>query len=169
MKEWNIHSKALLKMIAHAAKYQDATIIGIIVGKDQTITNTYPLYHSPITLTLTIAIEQIKIFESDEIIGFYYAPVNNNAQDVPLSVQEFKSILSVNDPLMICLDFDKYDGVGLNFMNGIKTRCDAKSLIGINSMIGKRSYSLLVDFDEHLDNNALNWLANPKFTLANVI
>lgn len=59
MIESMIHSKALLKMIAHAAKYQDAIIIGIIVGKDQTITNSFPLYHSPITFTLTTAIEQV--------------------------------------------------------------------------------------------------------------
>lgn len=36
-------------------------------------------------------------------------------------------------------------------------------------MIDKRSYSLLVDFDEHLDNHTLNWMVNPKFTLANVV
>jgi hypothetical protein len=59
MLERKISSKALLKVIAHSAKYQDATIIGLLVGNDQMITNCYPLYHSPITFTLTIAIEQV--------------------------------------------------------------------------------------------------------------
>jgi hypothetical protein len=57
--ETTITPKALLKMIAHAAKYRDATIIGLITGNGQILTNSFPLYHSPIIFTLTAAFEQV--------------------------------------------------------------------------------------------------------------
>ena len=114
MTDWEISSKALLKAIAHSAKYPNATILGLLVGTDHVITNCYPLYHSAITFTLPIAFEQIQL--SDSVIGLYYSPVNS--KEVPQCVQEANSILSklINNSLMLQLDFGKYDDSSLDFI-----------------------------------------------------
>lgn len=41
---------------------------------------------------------------------------------MPLNVQEFKAILSelINDPIILSLDFDKYDHTSLDFIDNIK-------------------------------------------------
>jgi hypothetical protein len=57
--ETTFTSKALLKMVAHAAKYPNSTVIGLIAGNGQIVTNSFPIYHSPITFTLTTAFEQV--------------------------------------------------------------------------------------------------------------
>ena len=50
----------------------------------------------------------------------------------------------------------------LELVNPSKLKSD------FSKMLDTRSFSMLIDFDEHLDLPTLNWLVNPKFTLAHV-
>ncbi len=56
-----LSSKAALKVLAHALKFPDVPVLGLLVGtKDSGIvTNALPLFHSLVYPTLPVAVQQV--------------------------------------------------------------------------------------------------------------
>ena len=56
-----LSSKAALKVIAHALKFPDVPVLGLLVGTQESgvVTNALPLYHSLVYPTLAVAVQQV--------------------------------------------------------------------------------------------------------------
>jgi hypothetical protein len=53
-------SKAALKVLAHALKFPDVPVLGLLVGTPGIATNAIPLYHSLVYPTLAVAVQQVR-------------------------------------------------------------------------------------------------------------
>lgn len=58
-----LSSKTALRVIAHALKFPDVPVLGLLVGTQDSgvVTNALPLYHSLVYPTLAVAVQQVRI------------------------------------------------------------------------------------------------------------
>ncbi|XP_045463556.1 ER membrane protein complex subunit 8 [Harmonia axyridis] len=179
-------AQAYCKIILHASKYPHCAVNGILLSKiassktkEITFEDAIPLFHIGLNLTpmAEVALAQIDELASKNgfcISGYYTAHENlreNSFEKAEGKISD-KITSNFNHPCLVVVDNTK---VGTNwklalkvaqFSDGAYRPCDTnrvslkpeKTLDICNQLIYEEKYTILNDFDNHLDDIKLDWL-----------
>merc|ERR1712226_289268 len=185
MAEIVVGSRAYCKIILHAAKYPHCAINGVLLtdrtkGKDSRsvkFVDAIPLFHLSLTLApmMEVALTQIDTYckENNYAIGGYYH-ANEHAEDVKPTITAQKVadkiyeqndsaclIMVQNSNLSLDCTMESLDLYTCNDGKWAKKNqselLEAGSLEMASSLLCSKAYREIVDFDNHLDDVALDW------------
>ncbi|TPX61409.1 hypothetical protein CcCBS67573_g08925 [Chytriomyces confervae] len=179
------------KLVLHAAKHPSQSVFGLLLGTGNEAIDVVPVTHNFLALSSVFeaAIEQTNLYAATQssqlrIIGAYVA--NANLEDTELSPLAAHLALAaaggVDAPVVLVIDnakildgekslgllpFKQQNGAWKPAQGVVTLKGDVfKTLQLIRKALETNCQSLVYDFDNHLDNAALDWLKNGQITQA---
>ncbi|KAJ3214265.1 ER membrane protein complex subunit 8 [Dinochytrium kinnereticum] len=181
---------AYLKLVLHAAKYSTTAVSGLLLGsklgEKLEVVDAIPLFHtsSPLSPLAEISLHQAEIYAEQcgsRIVGMYFA--NETAVDQSINPFVGKMAAKIDALLgdgsvLFMIDNAKLSSSNIavkayNFVSGnwkalhpnALTTDEGDNMTVLKKLITDRTYTDLVDFENHLDDIEMDWLKNSKFTL----
>ncbi|KAF0759170.1 ER membrane protein complex subunit 8/9 isoform X1 [Aphis craccivora] len=183
---------AYCKIIAHAAKYPHCEVNGVLLadistrGDNLVVVDTVPLFHQCLHVSPMSEIAMMQIDQSASscdmyICGYYLAneTLDDLSYDKPAhkivdKIVEHESdvcMVVINNRLMelnqkeSALIVHTQDDGKWKRLNNSNVQIENVTLAAASTVLQQQLYNNLVDFDNHLDNLALDWL-NKEFCLS---
>lgn len=183
---------AYCKIIAHAAKYPHCEVNGVLLadistrGDNLVVVDTVPLFHQCLHVSPMSEIAMMQIDQSASscdmyICGYYLAneTLDDLSYDKPAhkivdKIVEHESdvcMVVINNRLMelnqkeSALIVHTQDDGKWKRLNNSNVQIENVALAAASTVLQQQLYNNLVDFDNHLDNLALDWL-NKEFCLS---
>jgi len=172
--------KAYLSLLLHAAKHPHKSVNGVLLGKSTgadivDVVTTVPLLHAWTSLSpmMEIGLDLATSFAEDQglqLVGYYQASHKLNESSFGPVGERMLANLRQSNPhalgLLIRLDelvnSDDAPALGSNPPASI-TLANPNSPARVRNLIGRDNLQLkFADFDDHLENVALDWLRNPE-------
>ena len=184
-----ISPPAYAKILSHTIKYQHYTVNGLLVGSQVgntlLVQDVYPLFHTGHGLTpmLEIALIQLDttLPNTQSIVGYYQAFENCTQQTPDVHCDRIMEKLSEHFKLATMLLVDNHglakiqeNGSSIPFHvfnrqdNSLRLASKVRlssnqNLVTSQEVIEKMLHEVCVDFDDHLEEVALDW-SNRKIT-----
>ncbi|CAH1711022.1 unnamed protein product [Aphis gossypii] len=183
---------AYCKIIAHAAKYPHCEVNGVLLadistrGENLVVVDTVPLFHQCLHVSPMSEIAMMQIDQSASscdmyICGYYLAneTLDDLSYDKPAHKIVDKIIEHESDACMVVINnrlmelnqkesaliVHAQDDGKWKRLNNSNVQIENVALAAASAVLQQQLYNNLVDFDNHLDNLALDWL-NKEFCLS---
>ncbi|KAJ3131362.1 ER membrane protein complex subunit 8 [Physocladia obscura] len=149
---------AFAKITLHAAKFPEHSVFGILLGTSSVdVSDAVPVMHNvlPLSSIVEASLEQITIYASmieKRIVGIYVA--NQLLDDTSVSALTALIASSVNrlsggDSVLATLKGDVWS-----------------TYAKLQKLVDNDQQTILVDFDNHLDDVSCDWIQNAKIRSA---
>ncbi|KAJ3170446.1 ER membrane protein complex subunit 8 [Geranomyces variabilis] len=175
---------AYSKLVLHAAKHSVCEVSGVLIGRKKSgdeveVVDAVPLFHSrPLAPMLEVALQQVQLYcdqNSLQVVGLYAANQGSANKDVSAATSKIAGKIDDNlggGAILLMLDAAKLKAranpavIPYTQTAGGWTVLQSNYLVSppnpvdLVQLIRDRVYAHINDFDSHLDNIKLDWLAN---------
>ncbi|PKI83463.1 hypothetical protein MVES1_002542 [Malassezia vespertilionis] len=192
VKHAELSKRAYHKIAMHASKYPASTVIGVLVGLPGStcvVADVIPVAHlwtelSPMTETALALIDAHLQNKPDQVIGVYQVPARMDVKEPTHTTARLAKKIaqkSEHDALVLQVHGHMLLAPQLSSLSPFvkKAESDAPKALAaqaasvptyadllpsLEKNIADGHWKLLADFDDHLEDPALEWLENPVFT-----
>ncbi|KAJ3388784.1 ER membrane protein complex subunit 8 [Lobulomyces angularis] len=186
---FSLETATALKLILNSARFVYNPIVGVLLASLSNLSNindSIPISHSvlPLSSVFELALEQIDLYckkSGKKVVGVYFANENTEDNQVPNIVSKLAQKVKDDheNTLLLMLDFKKLpkssvfqpfsvvQGVWKPNTENIKVSSEFNDNLLSKHLLEDKTYELISDFDQHLDDISIPWLKNDK--LDNII